>query len=41
MLAAGELRPLEVSTRVAPLDDAPRALTDAFRGGVFKTVLVE
>jgi alcohol dehydrogenase len=39
LIAAGDLRPLDVSTRIAPLDEAPRALSEHFRGGVIKTVL--
>ncbi len=35
------LRPLEVSTRIAPLDEAPAILAEHFRGGVLKTVLTE
>jgi alcohol dehydrogenase len=34
-----ELRPLEVSTRIASLDEAPAVLAEHFRGGVIKTVL--
>jgi alcohol dehydrogenase len=36
-----DLRPLEVSTRVAPIDEAPAVLAEHFRGGVLKTVLTE
>jgi alcohol dehydrogenase len=39
LIAAGDLRPLDVSTRIAPLDEAPRALSEHLRGGVIKTVL--
>jgi hypothetical protein len=30
-----------VSTRVAPIDEAPAVLAEHFRGGVLKTVLTE
>ena len=36
-----DLRPLDVSTCVASLEDAPRVLAEHFRGGVIKTVLTE
>jgi alcohol dehydrogenase len=35
------LRPLDVSTRIASIDDAPTVLAEHFRGGVLKTVLTE
>jgi alcohol dehydrogenase len=41
LMQAGDLRPLDVSTCVASLDDAPRILSESFRGGVIKTVLTE
>jgi alcohol dehydrogenase len=41
LLTDAELRPLDVSTRVAPLDQAPTVLAEHFRGGVIKTVLTE
>jgi alcohol dehydrogenase len=34
-----DLRPLEVSTRLAPIDEAPAVLAEHFRGGVIKTIL--
>jgi alcohol dehydrogenase len=40
MLQSG-MSPLQVSTRVASLDDAPAVLAEHFRGGVIKTVLTE
>jgi alcohol dehydrogenase len=36
-----DLRPLDVTTRVASLEEAPNILTEHFRGGVIKTVLTE
>jgi len=36
-----DLRPLELSTRIAPLEEAPAVLAEHFRGGVLKTVLTE
>jgi alcohol dehydrogenase len=39
LLLREDLRPLEVSTRVAPIDEAPTALGEHLRGGVIKTVL--
>src|SRR5439155_5779705 len=39
LLAAGRLDPRPVITNVAPLEDAPRALGEHFRGGGVKTVL--
>jgi len=41
LLAREHLRPLDVSTRVASLDEAPTVLAEHFRGGVIKTVLTE
>jgi alcohol dehydrogenase len=41
LLAHNQLRPLEVSTRVASIDQAPAVLAEHFRGGVIKTVLTE
>ncbi len=41
LLADARLRPLDVSTRVAPLDQAPTVLAEHFRGGVIKTILTE
>jgi alcohol dehydrogenase len=41
LIAAGDLRPLDVSTRIASLEDAPRVLSEHFRGGVIKTILTE
>jgi alcohol dehydrogenase len=35
------LRPLDVSTRIASIDEAPWVLREHFRGGVLKTVLTE
>jgi alcohol dehydrogenase len=39
LIAAGTLRPQEVTTQVAPLDDAPAALREHCRAGAIKTVL--
>lgn len=39
LMTRGDLNPLAVSTRVAPLDQAPQILTEHVRGGVIKTVL--
>ncbi len=36
-----DLRPLDVSTRIASIDEAPEVLREHFRGGVLKTVLTE
>jgi alcohol dehydrogenase len=41
LMLQADLRPLDVSTHVASLDDAPSALAEHFRGGVIKTVLTE
>jgi alcohol dehydrogenase len=41
LMARGDLRPLDVSTRVAPIDEAPAVLAEHFRGGVIKTILTE
>jgi alcohol dehydrogenase len=41
LLTDAQLRPLDVSTRVAPLDQAPTVLAEHFRGGVIKTILTE
>jgi alcohol dehydrogenase len=41
LVAAGKIRPAEVTTVVAPLDDAPRALREHVVGEATKTVLVE
>jgi alcohol dehydrogenase len=41
LLADDRLRPLEVSTRVASIDEAPAVLAEHFRGGVIKTILTE
>jgi threonine dehydrogenase-like Zn-dependent dehydrogenase len=39
LIAAGRLDPRLVITNVAPLEDAPGALGEHFRGGGVKTVL--
>jgi alcohol dehydrogenase len=39
LIASERLRPLDVSTRVASLDEAPAVLGEHFRGGVVKTIL--
>ena len=39
LIAAGKLDPGPVISCVAPLDEAPRALDEHFRGGGVKTVL--
>jgi alcohol dehydrogenase len=39
LVVEGKLRPLDVSTHIASIDEAPRVLSDNFRGGVIKTVL--
>jgi alcohol dehydrogenase len=39
LLAAGTLRPQDVTTQVAPFDDAPAALREHCRSGAIKTVL--
>ena len=39
LLASGRLDPQPLITNVAPLEDAPRALGEHFRGGGVKTVL--
>ena len=41
LIVQGHLHPLEVSTRVASLDEAPRVLSEHFQGGVIKTILAE
>jgi alcohol dehydrogenase len=41
LLVKDDLRPLDVGTRIASLDEAPAVLAEHFRGGVIKTVLVE
>ena len=41
LIGSQQLRPLQVSTRVASFDDAPAVLAEHFRGGVIKTVLRE
>ncbi|MGA2455032.1 MAG: alcohol dehydrogenase catalytic domain-containing protein [Solirubrobacteraceae bacterium] len=41
LLRQADLRPLDVSTRVAGLDEAPSVLAEHFRGGVIKTILTE
>jgi len=41
LMQQGRLRPLDVSTRLASLDDAPQVLAEHFRGGVIKTILTE
>ena len=39
LVADGRLKPETVTTTVAPLDDAPRALTEHVRGDATKTIL--
>lgn len=39
LMESARLRPLEVSTRVAGIDEAPAVLGEHFRGGVIKTIL--
>lgn len=41
LIVSGDLRPLEVSTRIASLDEAPAVLAEHRRGGIIKTVLAE
>jgi alcohol dehydrogenase len=41
LMTQGDLHPLAVSTRIAPLDEAPQVLAEHVRGGVIKTVLTE
>jgi alcohol dehydrogenase len=41
LMLQANLSPLEVSTRVASIDEAPIVLAEHFRGGVIKTVLTE
>jgi alcohol dehydrogenase len=42
LVAAGRLHPELVTTHLAKLDDAPRAITDhVLRGEATKTILVE
>ena len=41
LVRRADLRPLEVTTRVASLDEAPAVLAEHFRGGVIKTILTE
>jgi alcohol dehydrogenase len=41
LMARDQLRPLEVNTRVASIDEAPAVLAEHCRGGVIKTVLTE
>jgi alcohol dehydrogenase len=41
LILSEDLRPLDVSTRIAPIDEAPAVLAEHFRGGVIKTVLTE
>jgi alcohol dehydrogenase len=41
LMTQGDLHPLDVSTRIAPLDEAPRVLAEHVRGGVIKTILTE
>ncbi|MGD1058480.1 MAG: alcohol dehydrogenase catalytic domain-containing protein, partial [Solirubrobacteraceae bacterium] len=41
LLACDQLRPLEVATRIASIDEAPTVLAEHFRGGVIKTILTE
>lgn len=41
LVAAGKIRPAEVTTTVASFDDAPRALREHVTGEATKTVLVE
>jgi alcohol dehydrogenase len=41
LMRQGDLRPLEVSTRVASIEEAPAVLAEHFRGGVIKTILTE
>lgn len=41
LIGSAQLRPLEVSTRIARFDEAPAVLAEHFRGGVIKTVLSE
>jgi alcohol dehydrogenase len=41
LIAREQLRPLEVSTRIASIDEAPAVLAEHCRGGVIKTVLTE
>ena len=39
LIARGALRPEDVTTTVAPLDDAPQTLREHFREGGVKAVL--
>ncbi len=41
LIGAGKLRPELVSTDLAPLDDAPAAITRHIHGQATKTILVE
>jgi alcohol dehydrogenase len=41
LIRQADLRPLDVSTRVASIDEAPSVLAEHFRGGVIKTILTE
>jgi alcohol dehydrogenase len=41
LMTQGDLHPLDVSTRIAPLDEAPRVLAEHVRGSVIKTILTE
>lgn len=41
LIVRKELCPLEVSTRIASIDDAPAALAEHVRGGTIKTILTE
>ena len=41
LLAAGRIRPAEVTTALGSIDDAPRALREHVSGEATKTVLVE
>lgn len=41
LMAGGRLHPETVTTCVAPIDDAPRALHQHLRSDALKTVLIE
>jgi alcohol dehydrogenase len=41
LMLGDELRPLDVGTRIASIEDAPAVLAEHFRGGVIKTILTE
>jgi alcohol dehydrogenase len=41
LVSSGKLHPELVTTDLAPLDDAPRAITEHMHGDATKTILVE